>query len=73
MKKLHAAIYLAAIYLVCCLATVNIARAETTQVCVDVRDKAGELVKDKSGKVKQTCKTMKKHEKLEGTKVPEKK
>ena len=47
--------------------------AETTQVCVDIRDKAGEPVKDKSGKVKQTCKTMKKHEKLEGTKVPEKK
>ena len=47
--------------------------AATTQVCVDVRDKAGEPVKDKSGKVKQTCKTMKKHEKLEGTRVPEKK
>jgi len=47
--------------------------AETKQVCVDVRDKAGEPVKDKSGKVKQNCKIMKKHEKLEGTKVPEKK
>jgi hypothetical protein len=47
--------------------------AETKQVCVDVKDKAGEPVKDKSGKVKQNCKTMKKHEKLEGTKVPEKK
>lgn len=73
MKKLHSAIYLAAIYSVCCLATVSMARAETTQVCVDVRDKTGEPVKDKSGKVKQTCKTMKKHQKLEGTKVPEKK
>jgi len=47
--------------------------AETTQVCVDIKDKAGEPVKDKSGKVKQNCRTMKKHEKLEGTKVPEKK
>jgi len=47
--------------------------AETKQVCVDVKDKNGEPVKDKAGKVKQTCKTMKKHEKLEGTKVPEKK
>jgi hypothetical protein len=47
--------------------------AETKQVCVDVRDKNGDPVKDKSGKVKQNCKTMKKHEKLEGTKVPEKK
>ena len=47
--------------------------AETTQVCVDVRDKAGDPVKDKAGKVKQNCRTMKKHQKLEGTKVPEKK
>lgn len=47
--------------------------AETTQVCVDVKDKNGEPVKDKAGRVKQNCKTMKKHEKLEGTKVPEKK
>ena len=47
--------------------------AETKQVCVDVRDKSGQPVKDKSGKVKQNCKTMKKPEKLEGTKVPEKK
>jgi hypothetical protein len=40
---------------------------------VDVRDRSGQPVKDKNGKVKQNCKTMKKHEKLEGTKVPEKK
>ena len=26
--------------------------AETTQVCVDMKDKDGKLVKDKSGKVK---------------------
>jgi len=59
-----------------CIATVTHNQpvwAETTQVCVDIRDKAGQPVKDKSGKVKQNCKTMKKHEKLEGTKVPEKK
>ena len=49
------------------------AQAETKQVCVDVKDKAGLVVKDKAGKVKQTCKTMKKHEKLQGTPVPEKK
>ena len=47
--------------------------AETKQVCVDVKDKAGQPVKDKSGKVKQNCKAMKVHEKLKGTKVPEKK
>ena len=47
--------------------------AEMKQVCVDVKDKAGQPVKDKSGKVKQTCRTMKVHKKLDGTKVPEKK
>ena len=47
--------------------------AETVKVCVDVKDKSGEPVKDKSGRVKQNCKTMKKHEKLEVTTVPEKK
>ena len=46
---------------------------ETAQVCVDLRDETGKPLKDKSGKVKQKCRTMKKHEKLEGTKVPEKK
>jgi hypothetical protein len=46
---------------------------ETKKVCVDVKDKAGEPVKDKSGKVKQICRIMKKHEKLEGTPVPDKK
>ena len=39
--------------------------AETVKVCVDVKDKKGEPVKDKSGQVKQNCRTMKKHEKLE--------
>ena len=47
---------------------------ETTKVCVDVKDKEGKPVKDaKTGKVKQNCKEMKVHKKLEGTKVPEKK
>ena len=62
--------------LVLCIATLTHNQpvwAEMKQVCVDVRDRAGQPVKDKSGKVKQTCKTMKQHKKLEGTKVPEKK
>lgn len=46
--------------------------AEKTKVCVDVKDKAGNVVKDAKGKPKQNCKEMKKHEKLEGTKVPKK-
>ena len=55
------------------LASVLPAQAETTQVCIDVKDRSGQTVKDSKGKIKQNCKTMKKHEKLEGTQVPEKK
>ena len=51
----------------------NIGAAETTKVCVDVKDKQGQVVKDKSGKPKQNCKEMKVHKKLEGTEVPVKK
>ena len=40
--------------------------AEKEKVCIDVKDA-------KTGKVKQECKMMAKHKKLEGTKVPEKK
>jgi hypothetical protein len=40
--------------------------AEKEKVCVDVKDA-------KTGKTKQECKEIKKHKKLEGTKVPEKK
>jgi hypothetical protein len=49
------------------------AAKETVRVCVDVKDRNGNPVKDDKGKVKQTCKTMKKHKKLQGTPVPEKK
>lgn len=49
------------------------AAAEVKEVCKDKVDKAGKPVKDKSGKVKQDCKKIKVHKKLEGTKVPEKK
>lgn len=46
---------------------------EITKVCVDVKDKEGKPVKDAKGNVKQQCKEMKVHKKLEGTPVPEKK
>ena len=49
------------------------AAAEIKEVCKDKVDKAGNPVKDKAGKVKQDCKKIKAHKKLEGTKVPEKK
>jgi hypothetical protein len=45
----------------------------TTKVCVDVKDKAGKPIKDAKGVVKQNCKEMKVHKKLEGTPVPVKK
>jgi predicted rRNA methylase YqxC with S4 and FtsJ domains len=49
------------------------AEKSTTKVCVDVKDKAGKPVKDAKGVVKQNCKEMKVHKKLEGTPVPVKK
>lgn len=46
---------------------------ETTKVCVDIVGKDGQPQKDAKGAVKQNCKVMKVHKKLEGTPVPEKK
>ncbi len=54
-------------------ATVQAEEKETVKVCVDVKDKAGNPVKDAKGNVKQNCKVMPAHKKLEGTKIPEKK
>ena len=54
-------------------ATPVFAAAEIKEVCKDKVDKSGNPVKDKAGKVKQECKKIKVHKKLEGTKVPEKK
>lgn len=49
------------------------AAKETKRVCVNVM-KDGKEVKDaKTGKVKQNCKEIKQHKKLEGNKVPDKK
>jgi hypothetical protein len=42
------------------------AAAETKKVCVEQKD-------TKTGKMKEVCKQVKQHKKLEGTKVPEKK
>ena len=48
-------------------------KKETTKVCVDVKDKEGKPVKDAKGNVKQNCKEVKQHRKLEGHEVPPKK
>ena len=46
------------------------AGGEEKQVCTDVVGKDGKVVKDKDGKAKQSCKTIKVHKKVEGEKVP---
>jgi len=47
--------------------------AEIKRVCVDKVTNDGKKVLDKEGKPVQDCKEIKVHQKLEGTKVPEKK
>lgn len=61
--------------LITSLALVGTAYAggEMKEVCKDKKDKAGNVVKDKDGKAVQTCKKIKVHKKLEGTKVPDQK
>lgn len=59
--------------LILCLPALADAPKETKRVCVDVKDKEGKEVRDKNGKVKQNCKEIKQHKKLDGEKVPEKK
>jgi hypothetical protein len=48
------------------------AGGEEKKVCEDVKDKSGNVVKNKDGSVKQACKTIKVHKKLEGKEVPTK-
>jgi hypothetical protein len=62
-----------AIVLATALFALTATAAETKKVCVDVRDKAGKVQMDKSGKPKQNCKQVKQHKKLDGTVVPGKK
>jgi hypothetical protein len=52
------------------LATPSLAESNTKQVCKDVVGKDNKPVKNKDGSVKQQCKTIKVHKKLEGTPVP---
>ena len=59
--------------LVTSLALVGTAYAggEMKEVCTPVKDKAGKEVKNKDGTVKESCKKIKVHKKVEGDKVPE--
>lgn len=45
---------------------------KTKEVCKDVVGKDNKPVKNKDGSVKQSCKTIKIHKKLEGKEVPKK-
>lgn len=49
------------------------AEAQLKEVCKDTVGKDGKPIKNKDGSVKQTCKKIKVHKKLEGTEVPVKK
>ena len=62
-----------AIVLATALFALTATAAETRKVCVDVKDKAGQVQMDKTGKPKQNCKQVKQHKKLDGTVVPGKK
>jgi hypothetical protein len=64
MKKLLAILAL-------CTATTVFAAGEKKEICKDLVDKSGNVVKNKDGSNKQSCKTIKVHKKVEGTKVPE--
>lgn len=46
--------------------------AETKQICTSVKDKAGQVILNKDGTTKQTCRTIKVHKKYDGTAVPTK-
>ena len=61
------------ITLMALLAVTSVFAAEEKQACVDKTTKDGKVVMGKDGKPQQVCKTIKVHQKLEGTKVPEKK
>jgi hypothetical protein len=43
----------------------------TKEVCEAVKDKKGNVVKNKDGSEKQACKKIKVHKKVEGEKVPD--
>lgn len=65
MKQLLAIIMLA-------LASTAYAGGTTKEVCEPVKDKKGNVVKNKDGSEKQACKKIKVHKKVEGEKVPTK-
>lgn len=59
--------------LISVMASTAYAGGEKKQICEDAKDKKGNVIKNKDGSVKQSCRTIKVHKKVEGEKVPEKK
>ena len=56
------------------LAMADMPKGETKRVCVDQKDKAGQTVIDpKTNQPRQTCKIVRRHQKLEVQEVPGKK
>jgi len=66
--------YIVSVFALILLIATNPAYAEgkTKEVCRDKVDKAGNIVRDKSGKTTKVCKKIKVHKKVDGTQVPEK-
>jgi len=66
--------YIVSVFALILLIATNPAYAEgkTKEVCRDKVDKAGNVVRDKSGKTTKVCKKVKVHKKVDGTRVPEK-
>lgn len=71
MKKVISVIFVAGLALPVYAA--DPPKAETKQVCMDQKDSAGNVVKNKDGSAKQTCREVKVHQKHEGTRIPDKK
>lgn len=46
-------------------------KPETKKVCIDAKDRSGNVIKNKDGSNKQDCREVKVHQKYEGTKVPD--
>ena len=66
--------YIVSVFALIILIAANTAYAEgkTKEVCKDKVDKAGKVVKGKDGKPMQVCKKIKIHNRVDGTRVPEK-
>ena len=66
--------YIVSVFALIILIATNPAYAEgkTKEVCKDKVDKAGKVVKGKDGKPIQACKKIKMHNRVDGTRVPEK-